>query len=74
MYGVLINIGVTRSTDVLDEPVVGHDEVHVKLERLLICSECEKGPLGFAGIPIGLEADHRNLQFSLSCNSVLYDF
>lgn len=67
------NIGVSRPDDIKTEPVVGHDQVHVKLERYLICSECEKGPLGFAGIPIGKDSDHSNLQYFISRSSVMYD-
>ncbi|RLV89575.1 hypothetical protein JA1_005092 [Spathaspora sp. JA1] len=66
------NIGVSRPSSVLDEPIVGHDAT-VKIDRLLICSECDKGPLGFAGIPTDKEHHHTNLKYFLSCTSIMYE-
>ena len=70
------NIGVSRpSKELLQrEPIVAANDEHIEIERLLICSECEKGPLGFAGILKGSEKDHTNLQYFLGRDSVLYDY
>ncbi|CCG23289.1 guanine nucleotide dissociation stimulator [Candida orthopsilosis Co 90-125] len=73
------NIGVSKPSEILAEPIIVgsqvHEEEHEKIdvERLLICSECDRGPLGFAGIVSGGDKDHRNLKYFLSQDSVLYD-
>ncbi|SGZ52219.1 CIC11C00000003973 [Sungouiella intermedia] len=65
------NIGVSRAVpELLKEEDVGN---LAKVERLLICSECDKGPIGFAGYIEGNETDHKKLQYYLSCESVVYD-
>ncbi|EMG47930.1 DSS4 Protein DSS4 [Candida maltosa Xu316] len=70
------NIGVSRPDHEGEVTVVddGDDEIHI--ERYLICSECDKGPLGFAGIPqsSGDKTDHKNLKYFLSTDSVVYDY
>lgn len=71
------NIGVSRPAGDLAKPIIipgpGDDTIELNIERLLICSECDKGPLGFAGIESGQELDHKNLKYFLSCASVLYE-
>ncbi|CAH2353639.1 protein Dss4p [[Candida] railenensis] len=70
------NIGVSRPAAELKEPIITSDtneKVDIAVERLLICSECDKGPIGFAGIPKGSENHHQNLKYFLSCASVLYE-
>lgn len=69
------NIGVSKPSDQLKQPIVKNKDQSIslfKIERLLICSECDKGPIGFAGFEDG-ETDVKNLKYFLSCNSVLYD-
>lgn len=65
------NIGVSRPT----EEIQSSEQVGAlsKVERLLICSECDKGPLGFAGYRNSEETDHKKLNYYLSCESVLYE-
>lgn len=63
------NIGVLRAADF---EVSGTSPL-AKVERLLICSECDQGPLGFAGFSKDDETDVKNLIYLLSCESVLYD-
>lgn len=70
------NIGVSRPAAELKEPIitsVTNEKVDIAIERLLICSECDKGPIGFAGIPKGSDNHHQNLKYFLSCASVLYE-
>lgn len=72
------NIGVSRPASDLAMPILipgtgEDDKIQLEIERLLICSECDKGPLGFAGIHSGEELDHKNLKYFLSCASVLYE-
>ena len=73
------NIGVSKPSEILPEPIIVGTQSHegeqekIDVERLLICSECDRGPLGFAGIVVGDERDHRNLRYFLSQDSVLYD-
>lgn len=65
------NIGVSKAVPELKkEEEVGN---LAKVERLLICSECDKGPIGFAGYVDSDETDHKNLHYYLSCESVVYD-
>jgi hypothetical protein len=67
------NIGVLRPTADIQQPIIEGDDsnLDIKIERLLICSECDKGPLGFAGFE-GNETDVKKLKYFLSCRSVLY--
>lgn len=62
------NIGVSRASADLEQPGIDN----FKLERLLVCSECDRGPLGFAGF-VGDESDVKNLVYYLSTNSVVYE-
>lgn len=68
------NIGVSRPAADLAQPritaVAG--DLDVAVERLLVCSECDRGPLGFAAIPRG-RAGHESLQYFLCAASVLYE-
>lgn len=64
------NIGVSRPAPDLKQPSIHNTDFSI--ERLLICSECDKGPLGFAGFLDG-ETDIKKLVYYLSCSSVLYD-
>ncbi|KAI5962477.1 uncharacterized protein KGF55_003553 [Candida pseudojiufengensis] len=66
------NDTTTNKIEELEGDSSGQIKVHI--ERLLICSECDRGPLGFAGIEDGKENDHKNLKYFLSENSVLYDY
>lgn len=47
------NIGVSRpSSEISQDPIISHDnESTIHIERLIVCSECDRGPLGFAGYP-----------------------
>lgn len=65
------NIGVSRPTEEIDSS----DQIGAlnKVERLLICGECDKGPIGFAGFRNRQDTDHKKLCYYLSCESVLYD-
>lgn len=66
------NIGVLRPSDDIKQPKIGENNTEdIKIERLLICSACDKGPLGFAGFE-GDESDVKKLKYFLSCKSVLY--
>lgn len=70
------NIGVSRPSLDIKQPVIsGEDgkDLAIVIERLLICSECDKGPIGFAGILNEDVQDHKNLKYFLSCSSVLYE-
>lgn len=65
------NIGVSKAVPELkNEEEVGK---LAKVERLLICSECDKGPIGFAGYVDSDDTNHKNLHYYLSCESVVYD-
>lgn len=65
------NIGVSRPMNEAKDFKV--DDKNFSIERLLICSECDKGPIGFAGHFEGNEdPTPNNLIYYLSCNSVLY--
>lgn len=68
------NIGVSRPSDDIKQPIIEENNkvLNIKIERLLICSECDKGPIGFAGLE-GNDTDVKNLKYFLSCSSVLYD-
>lgn len=65
------NIGVSRVAAELE----ASEEVGqlAKVERLLVCGECDKGPIGFAGYQNAEETDVKKLCYYLSCESVLYD-
>lgn len=69
------NMAVSRATDTLSEPTIKEngEEVKFKIERILICSECDRGPLGFAGYKGDAPSDVKNLLYFLSGESVLYD-
>ncbi|KAF3989633.1 hypothetical protein FT663_02726 [Candidozyma haemuli var. vulneris] len=65
------NIGVSKAASELQSSSkVGDLE---KVERLLICSECDQGPLGFAGFRNPEETDVKKLCYYLSCESVMYE-
>lgn len=64
------NIGVLKATELGTTDSVGP---LAKVERLLICSDCDKGPLGFAGYLDSEETDVKKLSYFLSCESILYD-
>lgn len=68
------NIGVSRPSNSVQDPIIKEngEELNIKIERLLVCSECDKGPLGIAGFE-GEETDVQKLKYFLSCNSVLYE-
>lgn len=68
------NIGVSRPSGDIKQPIIEENNkvLNIKIERLLICSECDKGPIGFAGLEGG-DTDVKNLKYFLSCSSVLYD-
>ncbi|ODV95100.1 hypothetical protein PACTADRAFT_50921 [Pachysolen tannophilus NRRL Y-2460] len=80
------NIGVSKPHDKHKDlrPIIftqGDDNgKKIYIERLLICSDCDKGPLGFAGFLIDQEIedtstinkDAGNLKYFLSCDSILY--
>lgn len=65
------NIGVSRPAAELEHPKFADEDTDFKIERLLICSECDRGPLGFAGFFNG-ENDVQKLSYFLSCSSVVY--
>ena len=64
------NIGVSRPSMALREASTGNGEesLSIKVERLLTCSECDRGPIGFAGF----EANNSKIVYFLSCGGVLY--
>lgn len=65
------NIGVSRPLD--DNKDFTIDDKVFDIERLLICSECDKGPIGFAGHFHNDEnKSPQNLLYFLSCNSMKY--
>lgn len=64
------NIGVSKPSDDLKNPEI--DTKFFKIERLLVCSECDRGPLGFAGHETE-QKDVNQLKYFLSCSSVVYD-
>lgn len=63
------NIGVSKPAELESALYVPL----AKVERLLICGECDQGPLGFAGFVNAEENDVKKLSYFLSCESVLYD-
>lgn len=65
------NIGVSKVVKELEKSEAVGDLA--KLERLLICSECDQGPIGFAGYVNAEESDHKQLIYYLSCENVKYD-
>ncbi|KAK6460190.1 Mss4-like protein [Scheffersomyces coipomensis] len=71
------NIGVSRPSQELQQELlhVNHSkDDQFKIERILICSECDKGPLGLAGFNENdSNKDVKNLTYFLSCKSVLHD-
>lgn len=64
------NIGVSRPAQDLPQPQV--QDSNVRIERLLVCSECDQGPLGFAGFEDG-DTDVKQLKYFLACLSLLYN-
>lgn len=65
------NIGVSKAVlELVESQAVGD---LAKLERLLICSECDQGPIGFAGFVNADDTDHKQLSYYLSCENVKYD-
>lgn len=64
------NIGVLKAVALDVSSPVGP---LAKVERLLICSECDQGPIGFAGYLDADQTDVKKLVSFLSCESVLYD-
>lgn len=65
------NIGVSKAVPELHKSEAVGDLA--KVERLLICSECDRGPLGFAGYVNAEDTDHKNLTYYLSRETVKYD-
>lgn len=64
------NIGVSRPLqDIKDFKI--NDEIF-DIERILICSECDKGPIGFAGHFSNQEKHPNSLLYFLSCDSMKY--
>lgn len=68
------NIGVTKPIEDSGETnvILGSDLKNVKVERILACSECDRGPLGFAAYENG-NTDIKALKYFLRCRSVIYD-
>lgn len=65
------NIGVSRPLG--DHKDFRIDDKVFDIERLLICSECDKGPIGFAGhFQEDQNKSPQNLLYFLSCNSMKY--
>lgn len=65
------NVGVSRiASDLKESESVGQLS---KVERLLVCGECDKGPIGFAGYVNAEDSDVKNLRYYLSCETVKYD-
>ena len=66
------NIGVSRPSEDLSQPSIVLDGkvLEVAIQRLLICGECDRGPLGFAGIPNGQEDHHTKLIYFLNRDNV----
>lgn len=65
------NIGVSRPLQEYKDFKV--NDKRFDIERLLICSECDKGPIGFAGHYEDEEKLPNTLTFYLSCKSMKYD-
>jgi hypothetical protein len=59
------NIGVSKPTS----QFTGSD---YPIERLIICSECDRGPLGFAFFDDDTK-DYKNLKYAIHLKSVLYE-
>lgn len=64
------NIGVSKPTQ--DFSAHGKGPL-ARLERLLVCSECDQGPLGFAGFLHEDDTDVKNLTYFLLSETVAYD-
>lgn len=64
------NIGVSK--DLKDATSFHIDNRDFDIERILICSECDRGPIGFAGHFEDEDKSPNSLTFFLSCQSVLY--
>lgn len=65
------NIGVSKPLEEFKDFKI--DSKNFEIERLLICSECDKGPIGFAGHFEDEEKLPNTLKFFLSCKSMKYD-
>ncbi|KAI3405933.1 hypothetical protein KGF56_001152 [Candida oxycetoniae] len=69
------NIGVSKpSSEIQKDPIVAKDNEHIEIERLLICSECDRGPLGFAGVPRDSEKTHENLKYFITRDGFRYEY
>ncbi|EGV61356.1 Guanine nucleotide dissociation stimulator for Sec4p [Yamadazyma tenuis] len=65
------NIGVSRPLEQYTDFKI--DSQTFDIERILICSECDKGPIGFAGhFNHDTEKSPNTLTYFLSCNSMVY--
>lgn len=65
------NIGVSRPMEQIENFAVRGNSFNI--ERLLICSECDKGPIGFAGhFAKDDAANPNNMTYFLSCESMKY--
>ncbi|KAK6202998.1 Mss4-like protein [Scheffersomyces amazonensis] len=71
------NVGVSRPSDELQRELIHINDdpsIQFKIERVLICSECDKGPIGLAGFEANdPNKDVKNLKYFLSCRSVLHE-
>lgn len=61
------NIGVSKEVPNKEEEKDDDD-----IERLIVCADCERGPLGFAKFDKDDIKDVKNLKFYLHLNSCLY--
>lgn len=66
------NIGVSRPSKLQEIPPKVNGEKVLEIERLLICSDCDKGPIGCAGHIEGEPKEVNSLRYFLSVNSVLF--
>lgn len=64
------NIGVSRPTGGPTKIIV--EDKTILVDRLLVCSECDRGPLGFAGVEEPMHNTHENLKYFISCSSLLH--
>lgn len=74
------NIGVSRPTEIKQPVIHGTNDLKVDIQRYLVCADCERGPIGFAGNVgnVGESEDERvqqasNLMYFLSAESVRFD-
>lgn len=66
------NIAVSRDAGIDTTVVLPDTDTKLTIERLLICGECNKGPIGFAAKHEADSADPKNLVYFLACNSISY--